>query len=112
MCRIPVTLGGGMTMVYGSRPSEGSLWKYFLCTQRPSPFFSAPRCSKFFVNPISEPQIYQLLPMRHNPGKTDRHKPAARQATSPQIIFQFEDSFTPLHMERDRNIENIEMIKG
>ena len=27
MCRLPVTLGGGMTMEYGSRAGSGSAWK-------------------------------------------------------------------------------------
>jgi hypothetical protein len=52
MCKTPVTLGGGITTVYGSLPS-GLLAKYFLSSQCWYQFASAKTCSKFLLRAIS-----------------------------------------------------------
>src|SRR5687768_15949536 len=55
MCNTPVTLGGGITMVYGSRLS-GLLLKYFLSSQCWYHLFSMACGSKFL-----ESSIYLIL---------------------------------------------------
>ena len=43
MCRLPVTLGGGMVMLYLGLPGVGSAWKY----PAASPFGVQPRLHVF-----------------------------------------------------------------